>query len=246
MRFRLNPFKILRLIVIIAFIVYAFVLGKQFMKEKNKKTDEVTKEFEIRKNDFHNSENKTKENNDEQKKENSVQENEKKESGSAEQNSQSQTLTTENKEETNKIKEESQPPVEAEAAKKAEELKKEQETQKIQNELLAQKKKEVEAAKKAKEKEEAEKKAKENAVKKTAGRKYLQVATLQTDAAARKVATQLGGNFTVQPVKGTSGKTMYRVVSISTDNPQTLSAMEAQVKNKFGSSYKYIVRTAGK
>ncbi len=110
--------------------------------------------------------------------------------------------------------------------------------------MLAQKNKEIEANKKAK--EEAAKKAKENTAQKMTNKKFLQVATLQTEEAAKKVAAQLGGNFSVQAIKGTSGKTMYRVISSSTDNAQTLSAMEAQVKSKFGASYKYIVRTAGK
>ncbi|RRD39752.1 hypothetical protein EII29_05700 [Leptotrichia sp. OH3620_COT-345] len=209
------------------------------MKEKNKKTNEVTEKFEIRRNDFHNSENKNKENNDENK--NNIRKNEKKENELQDQKGQSQVLNT-GSEEADKKKSENQSLTEAEEIKKAEEQKKEQEAQKIQNDLLAQKKKEIEAV----QKEKADKKEKENVVKRTAGRKYLQVATLQTEAAAKKVTAQLGGNFTVQAVKGTSGRTMYRVISVSTDNPQTLSAMEAQVRNKLGSSYKYIVRTVGK
>ena len=242
MRFRLNFFKILRLIVIVAFAVYAFQMAGKFMKEKNKKTDEVAKTFDIRKNDFHNSENKGKKTEEEQKAaENTQTNNIQAINTDTAQNNQVQN--TENKVEEQKTDAEK----EAEADKKAAEQKnKELETQKIQKELSEQKKKEVEAAKKAQEKAEAEKKAKEAAAQKTAGRRYLQVATLQTEAAAKKVAAQLGGNFTVQAIKGSSGRTMYRVVSASTDNPQTLSAMESQVKSKLGGSYKYIVRTAGK
>ena len=223
MRFRLNFFKILRLIVIIAFIIYAFSIGKQFLKEKNKNTEKVTKTFDIRKDDFHNSENKGKKTENTQTDIKAV-------------NppvTQTQTVentngTTETPNNTNKTDEQktgtaSQQQAEKEAKEKADALKKAEEqkkkdleAQKIQNDLLAQKNKEIEANKKAKEE------------------------------AAKKVAAQLGGNFSVQAIKGTSGKTMYRVISSSTDNAQTLSAMEAQVKSKFGASYKYIVRTAGK
>ena len=223
MRFRLNFFKILRLIVIIAFIIYAFSIGKQFLKEKNKNTEKVTKTFDIRKDDFHNSENKGKKTENTQTDIKAV-------------NppvTQTQTVentngTTETPNDTNKTDEQktgtaSQQQAEKEAKEKADALKKAEEqkkkdleAQKIQNDLLAQKNKEIEANKKAKEE------------------------------AAKKVAAQLGGNFSVQAIKGTSGKTMYRVISSSTDNAQTLSAMEAQVKSKFGASYKYIVRTAGK
>lgn len=246
MRFRLNFFKILRLIVIAAFAVYAFQMAGKFMKEKNKKTDEVAKTFDIRKNDFHNSENKGKKTEEEQKAaENTQTNNIQAINTDTAQNNQAQN--TENKVEEQKTDAEKEAAAKAEADKKAAEQKnKELEAQKIQKELSEQKKKEVEAAKKTQEKAEAEKKAKEAVAQKTAGRKYLQVATLQTEAAAKKVAAQLGGNFTVQAIKGSSGRTMYRVVSASTDNPQTLSAMESQVKSKLGGSYKYIVRTAGK
>ena len=240
MRFRLNFFKILRLIVIAAFAVYAFQMAGKFMKEKNKKTDEVAKTFDIRKNDFHNSENKGKKTEEEQKAaENTQTNNIQAINTDTAQNNQAQN--TENKVEEQKTDAEKEA-----AAKAAEQKNKELEAQKIQKELSEQKKKEVEAAKKTQEKAEAEKKAKEAVAQKTAGRKYLQVATLQTEAAAKKVAAQLGGNFTVQAIKGSSRRTMYRVVSASTDNPQTLSAMESQVKSKLGGSYKYIVRTAGK
>ena len=242
MRFRLNFFKILRLIVIIAFIIYAFSIGKQFLKEKNKNTEKVTKTFDIRKDDFHNSENKGKKTENTQTDIKAV-------------NppvTQTQTVentngTTETPNNTNKTDEQktgtaSQQQAEKEAKEKADALKKAEEqkkkdleAQKIQNDLLAQKTK-----------EEAAKKAKENTAQKMTNKKFLQVATLQTEEAAKKVAAQLGGDFSVQAIKGTSGKTMYRVISSSTDNAQTLSAMEAQVKSKFGASYKYIVRTAGK
>ena len=251
MRFRLNFFKILRLIVIIAFIIYAFSIGKQFLKEKNKNTEKVTKTFDIRKDDFHNSENKGKKTENTQTDIKAVNP-----PVTQTQTVESTNGTTETPNDTNKTDEQktgtaSQQQAEKEAKEKADALKKAEEqkkkdleAQKIQNDLLAQKNKEIEADKKAR--EEAAKKVKENTAQKMTNKKFLQVATLQTEEAAKKVAAQLGGNFSVQAIKGTSGKTMYRVISSSTDNAQTLSAMEAQVKSKFGASYKYIVRTAGK
>jgi hypothetical protein len=54
----------------------------------------------------------------------------------------------------------------------------------------------------------------------------------------------LGGSFSYQKIAG-KGKTLYVIVSVSTDNQATLSSLENQVKSKLPSS-KYIVRTAGK
>ena len=158
----------------------------------------------------------------------------------------------------------------AEALKKVKEQKKaEEEAQRKIVDQIAQKKaleekkaKEAEAiaaAKKAKEQKEAaareaEKKAKEKALAQQAQkknnevkkipRKYIQVATLSSEAAARSAVSKLGGSFSYQKIAG-KGKTLYVIVSVSTDNQATLSSLENQVKSKLPSS-KYIVRTAGK
>ncbi len=55
MSYRLNPYKILRFVVIVAFLSYAFVEFKDYIQKKNEKTNNVSKTLEIRKNDFSNS-----------------------------------------------------------------------------------------------------------------------------------------------------------------------------------------------
>lgn len=98
-------------------------------------------------------------------------------------------------------------------------------------------------------KEAAAKKAKEKAAKqkstetKTTSKKYIQVATLNSEAAAKKAVNKLGGNFNYQKISGK--KTLYVIVSISTDSPSTLSSLERQVKSKLGIT-NYEIRTVGK
>ena len=103
-----------------------------------------------------------------------------------------------------------------------------------------------EAEKKAKEKseEQAKQAQKKNNETKKISKKYIQVATLNSEAAAKSAVSKLGGSFNYQKISG-KGKTLYVIVSVSTDNPATLSSLENQVKTKLPSS-KYIVRTAGK
>ena len=101
-----------------------------------------------------------------------------------------------------------------------------------------------EAEKKAKEKALAQQAQKKNNEVKKIPRKYIQVATLSSEAAARSAVSKLGGSFSYQKIAG-KGKTLYVIVSVSTDNQATLSSLENQVKSKLPSS-KYIVRTAGK
>ena len=98
--------------------------------------------------------------------------------------------------------------------------------------------------KKAKEKALAQQAQKKNNEVKKIPRKYIQVATLSSEAAARSAVSKLGGSFSYQKIAG-KGKTLYVIVSVSTDNQATLSSLENQVKSKLPSS-KYIVRTAGK
>ena len=104
--------------------------------------------------------------------------------------------------------------------------------------------KRVEEEKKAKEKALAQQAQKKNNEVKKIPRKYIQVATLSSEAAARSAVSKLGGSFSYQKIAG-KGKTLYVIVSVSTDNQATLSSLENQVKSKLPSS-KYIIRSAGK
>ena len=101
-----------------------------------------------------------------------------------------------------------------------------------------------EAEKKAKGKAQVQQAQKKPAETKKISKKYIQVATLGSEAAAKSAVSKLGGNFNYQKISG-KGKTLYVVVSVSTDNPSTLSSLENQVKTKLPST-KYIVRSAGK
>ena len=97
-----------------------------------------------------------------------------------------------------------------------------------------------EAAKKAK--EEAAKRARENAKKHQGPKKYIQVASVTTEASARGIAKRLGGNFYYKKTT-VNGKTVYVVMSNMTDNPNTLKAMENQAKRAGGG---YMIRSVGK
>ena len=55
MSYRLNPYKIMRLFLIIAFLSYSFIEVKDYVKRKKEKTESVIKTLEIRKEDFVNS-----------------------------------------------------------------------------------------------------------------------------------------------------------------------------------------------
>ena len=134
-----------------------------------------------------------------------------------------------------------------EKTKRKEEEKKAKEAEAIAAAKKAKEQKEAaarEAEKKAKEKALAQQAQKKNNEVKKIPRKYIQVATLSSEAAAKSAVSKLGGSFSYHKISG-KGKTLYVIVSASTDNQATLSSLENQVKSKLPSS-KYIVRTAGK
>lgn len=94
-------------------------------------------------------------------------------------------------------------------------------------------------------KEEAAKKAREEAKKrqaKSGTKKYIQVASVGTESAAKEIAKKLGGNFYYKKTS-VNGRTVYVVMSNMTDNPNTLKAMENQAK-KVRSGY--MIRSVGK
>ena len=55
MGFRISPYKIIRLVAIIAVLSYGFVEISEFRKKKTKETEKVEKTLDIRKKDFYNS-----------------------------------------------------------------------------------------------------------------------------------------------------------------------------------------------
>lgn len=238
MSFRLSPYKVIRILAVIAVVAYAYAEISEFKKNKVKKTDEVIKTLDIRKKDFFNS--------DEEKNKLAVTQPE-----IAEMNNDKSRISEVT--EKDEIKEEEKSSLQPETAEKIEAQKKtEEEAQKkIVNQIAQQKKAADEkkaqeqkeaAAKKAKEKAAAEAK-KKNTETKTASKKYIQVATLNSEAAAKKAVNKLGGNFNYQKISGK--KTLYVIVSISTDSPSTLSSLERQVKSKLGIT-NYEIRTVGK
>jgi len=100
-----------------------------------------------------------------------------------------------------------------------------------------------EAARKAK--EDVARKAREDAKKRQAKggtKKYIQVASVGTEGAAREIAKKLGGNFYYKRTS-VNGRTVYVVMSNMTDNPNTLKAMENQAKKVRGG---YMIRSVGK
>jgi len=286
MGFRISPYKIIRLVAIIAVLSYGFVEISEFRKKKTKETEKVEKTLDIRKKDFYNSQE------EKQKILNQGNETTIASNGDGKSETGQPTVTVKiseaNKEsqKTDEVQQEKADKEKAAVLKKAQEQKKaEEEAQRKIVDQIAQQKKaaaekkareaeEIAAAKKAKEQKEAgtreaERKAKEQkeaaareAEKKAKGKaqvqqaqkkpaetkkiskKYIQVATLGSEAAAKSAVSKLGGNFNYQKISG-KGKTLYVVVSVSTDNPSTLSSLENQVKTKLPST-KYIVRSAGK
>ena len=255
MSFRINPYKIVRLIAIIAVLSYGYVEIAEFRKKKIEETKKVEKTLDIRKKDFYNSQ--------EEKQKILNQGTEVDVASDSEGTQPPVTVKISEANKDNQKVEQTQEQKEA-AKKKAEAAKKAQEQRKAEEEAqrkivdqIAQQRKAV-AEKKAREAEikEAEKKAKEKAEEqakqaqkknneiKKISKKYIQVATLNSEAAAKSAVSKLGGSFNYQKISG-KGKTLYVIVSVSTDNPATLSSLENQVKTKLPSS-KYIVRTAGK
>lgn len=255
MSFRINPYKIVRLIAIIAVLSYGYVEIAEFRKKKIEETKKVEKTLDIRKKDFYNSQ--------EEKQKILNQGTEVDVASDSEGTQPPVTVKISEANKDNQKVEQTQEQKEA-AKKKAEAAKKAQEQRKAEEEAqrkivdqIAQQRKAV-AEKKAREAEikEAEKKAKEkseeqakqaqkkNNETKKISKKYIQVATLNSEAAAKSAVSKLGGSFNYQKISG-KGKTLYVIVSVSTDNPATLSSLENQVKTKLPSS-KYIVRTAGK
>ena len=282
MSFRINPFKILRIVGIIGVITYAGVEYSNYKSRVLKETSEITKDIKIRRKDFYmtqdyknnltvpqqtvdqtnkdvaqvitskdsdtkkvdlvNNGQKKDDSTEEQVKNNSEQANEEaKKQEEAKKNEEAKKQEEARKKEQQELeakreKQEAQRKAEAATAKAAAEKKAQQQAEAAK--IAAAKKAQQEAAAKAK--AEAAKKA---AAAKKGPKKYLQVASLASESAAKATVRKLGGNFRYQKSL-VNGRTVYVVMSAMTDNPSTLSAMERQVKSRIGAGY--IVRTIGK
>lgn len=281
MSFRINPFKILRIVGIIGVITYAGVEYSNYKSRVVKETSEITKDIKIRRKDFYMTQDyknnltvpqqtvdqtnkdvaqvitskdsdtkkvdlvnngQKKDDSTEQVKNNSEQADEEaKKQEEAKKNEEAKKQEEARKKEQQELeakreKQEAQRKAEAAAAKAAAEKKAQQQAEAAK--IAAAKKAQQEAAAKAK--AEAAKKA---AAAKKGPKKYLQVASLASESAAKATVRKLGGNFRYQK-SSVNGRTVYVVMSAMTDNPSTLSAMERQVKSRIGAGY--IVRTIGK
>ena len=277
MSFRINPFKILRIVGIIGVITYAGVEYSNYKSRVVKETSEITKDIKIRRKDFYMTQdyknnltvpqqtvdqtNKdvaqviTSKDSD-TKKVDLVNNGQKKDDSTEQVKNNSEQANEEAKKQEEAKKNEEAKKQEEARKKEQQELeakREKQEAQRKAEKAAAEKKaqQQAEAAKIAaakKAQQEAAAKAKAEAAKKAAAakkgpKKYLQVASLASESAAKATVRKLGGNFRYQK-SSVNGRTVYVVMSAMTDNPSTLSAMERQVKSRIGAGY--IVRTIGK
>ena len=277
MRFRLNPFKVMRAVGIVAIIVYGTVLVTGYKKSKQTTTESVTKNMKVRNKDFYNSKdyknnltlpNQVVENNNET----VAQELEQTKSAQAidlqkdptasqqmqQQNDPKAAIEAKKKEEQEKLEAKKMEQKRQKEEKKRAEQKRQEEAKaearqaeirKQQQEAAARKEQaaaqaRAEAARQHA-REEAAKKAREEAKKrqaKSGTKKYIQVASVGTESAAKEIAKKLGGNFYYKKTS-VNGRTVYVVMSNMTDNPNTLKTMENQAK-KVRSGY--MIRSVGK
>lgn len=237
MSYRLNPYKILRSVVILAVIICLGVLAFNFKKSKESATNEIKKDVKVRGKNFFKS--KDYKNNLTLPKEN-IQENNK--------NVINDIKTNDNKTKNVDL----QDIKKDDANKKIEDEKKNQEKAKEQQknnqqEIEKQKQKAKEEAARI-EKEKAQKakalagqKAKAEAAK--GPKKYIQVASVKTEAGARSITKKLGGNFYYKKTV-VNGKKAYVVMSNMTNDQAKLNSMQKTVKSKYGSDY--MIRGGGK
>ena len=266
MSFRLNPFKVMRAVGIVAVVTYGIVLATGYKKSKETTTESITKEMKIRNKDFYNSKdyknnltlpNQVVENNNEtvtkelEQTKSSQPINLQQDQAEINQKNTSSQLQTNEKttEDVKKKKEHAK-----REARKLEQKKKEEARlieQKRKEEARAEahqaeiRKQQQEEARKEQARAEAARKAREEAKKKqvkSSSKKYIQVASVNSESSAREIAKKLGGNFYYKRTS-VNGKTVYVVMSNMTDNPNTLKTMENQAK-KAGSGY--MIRSVGK
>ena len=279
MSFRLNPFKVMRAVGIVAIVVYGVVLVTGYKKSKVTTTESVTKDMKTRNKDFYKSKDyknnltlpkQVVENNNEtvakemeqakpaetvDLQKNSANSNKQKTDAKAADEAkkkEEQAKLEAQKSEMQKVAQqkaaEQKRQEEAKLAARQAEIKKQQQIEAVRKEQAAAQARAEAARQRAKEeaakktKEEAAKRARENAKKHQGPKKYIQVASVTTEASARGIAKRLGGNFYYKKTT-VNGKTAYVVMSNMTDNPNTLKAMENQAKRAGGG---YMIRSVGK
>ena len=265
MSFRLNPFKVMRAVGIVAIVVYGAVLVTGYKKSKVNTTESITKDMKVRNKNFYNSKDyknnltlpkQVVENNNEtvakemeQAKPAETVDLQKNSANSNKQKADAKAADEAKKKEEQAKLEAQKLEMQKAAQQKAAEQKRQEEAKLAARQAEIKKQQQIEAARqRAKEeaakkaKEEAAKRARENAKKHQGPKKYIQVASVTTEASARGIAKRLGGNFYYKKTT-VNGKTAYVVMSNMTDNPNTLKAMENQAKRAGGG---YMIRSVGK
>ena len=265
MSFRLNPFKVMRAVGIVAIVVYGAVLVTGYKKSKVNTTESITKDMKVRNKNFYNSKDyknnltlpkQVVENNNEtvakemeQAKPAETVDLQKNSANSNKQKTDAKAADEAKKKEEQAKLEAQKSEMQKAAQQKAAEQKRQEEAKLAARQAEIKKQQQIEAARqRAKEeaakkaKEEAAKRARENAKKHQGPKKYIQVASVTTEASARGIAKRLGGNFYYKKTT-VNGKTAYVVMSNMTDNPNTLKAMENQAKRAGGG---YMIRSVGK
>ena len=265
MSFRLNPFKVMRAVGIVAIVVYGAVLVTGYKKSKVNTTESITKDMKVRNKNFYNSKDyknnltlpkQVVENNNEtvakemeQAKPAETVDLQKNSANSNKQKTDAKAADEAKKKEEQAKLEAQKSEMQKVAQQKAAEQKRQEEAKLAARQAEIKKQQQIEAARqRAKEeaakkaKEEAAKRARENAKKHQGPKKYIQVASVTTEASARGIAKRLGGNFYYKKTT-VNGKTAYVVMSNMTDNPNTLKAMENQAKRAGGG---YMIRSVGK
>ena len=245
MSFRLNPFKVMRAVGIVAIIAYGVVLITGYKKSRVTTTDSVTKDMKIRKKDFYNSEEyknnltlpaQVIENNNET----VVKEIEQAKAAQPvdlKNNNNNGANSSEQKSNTNSETKKREEQARLDAQKKLEEQKRQEAAKEEARKAEIKKAQQEKARKQA----QAEEHAKSQASK--GPKRYIQVASVSSEASAKAMAKKLGRNFYYKKTK-VNGRTAYVIMSNMTDNPDTLKAMENQAKSK--SSGGYMIRSVGK
>ena len=270
MSFRLNPFKVMRAVGIVAIVVYGAVLVTGYKKSKVNTTESITKDMKVRNKNFYNSKDyknnltlpkQVVENNNEtvakemeQAKPAETVDLQKNSANSNKQKTDAKAADEAKKKEEQAKLEAQKSEMQKVAQQKAAEQKRQEEAKLAARQAEIKKQQQIEAARKEqaaaqaraeaakKAKEEAAKRARENAKKHQGPKKYIQVASVTTESSARGIAKRLGGNFYYKKTT-VNGKTVYVVMSNMTDNPNTLKAMENQAKRAGGG---YMIRSVGK
>ena len=270
MSFRLNPFKVMRAVGIVAVVTYGIVLATGYKKSKETTTESITKEMKIRNKDFYNSKdyknnltlpNQVVENNNEtvtkeleQTKSSQPINLQQDQAEINQKNTSSQLQTNEKttedvkkkkehaKREARKLEQKKKEEARLIEQKRKEEARAEAHQAEIRKQQQEEARKEQARAEAAKQhaREEAARKSKEEAARKA--REDAKKNQVNSESSAREIAKKLGGNFYYKRTS-VNGKTVYVVMSNMTDNPNTLKTMENQAK-KAGSGY--MIRSVGK